>query len=69
MVMKTFFEAQTIVFSSATSMETERVELSEALGRILAGTVLADADMPPFNRSAMDGYACHARVIRTWSSR
>ncbi|MBR9999580.1 MAG: molybdopterin molybdotransferase MoeA [Cyclobacteriaceae bacterium] len=58
--MKTFIEAQTIVFSSATLMETEHVELSEALGRILAGTVIADADMPPFSRSAMDGYACHA---------
>jgi len=31
--------------------------LSEAVGRVIAETVLADRDLPPFNRAAMDGYA------------
>jgi len=36
----------------------ESVELSRALGRVLAQDVVADMDMPPFDKSAMDGYAC-----------
>jgi len=37
---------------------TERVAVNRALGRILAEDVASDIDMPPFNKSAMDGYAC-----------
>ena len=36
---------------------TARVELSVAGGRVLASTVTATQDVPPFNRAAMDGYA------------
>ncbi len=36
---------------------TTRVELSGAGGRVLASTVTATQDVPPFNRAAMDGYA------------
>ncbi|HVU37922.1 MAG TPA: molybdopterin molybdotransferase MoeA [Opitutales bacterium] len=35
----------------------ERVLLSQALGRILRENIHADADQPPFDRSAVDGYA------------
>ncbi|MEM7305996.1 MAG: gephyrin-like molybdotransferase Glp [Planctomycetota bacterium] len=35
----------------------EHVPLSEALGRSLASAVASDVDMPPFEKSAMDGYA------------
>jgi molybdopterin molybdotransferase len=38
----------------------ERVELSPASGRILAQTLSADSDQPPFSRSTRDGYACRA---------
>lgn len=37
--------------------EPQEVALNEARGRILAEDVRADADVPPFNRAAMDGYA------------
>lgn len=37
--------------------ETEQVPLIEAMGRVLAGEVRAAIDLPPFNNSAMDGYA------------
>jgi molybdopterin molybdotransferase len=37
-----------------------RVELSQASGRILAQTLSADSDQPPFSRSTRDGYACRA---------
>lgn len=36
---------------------TERVTLAEAAGRVVAEPVLARADVPPFDRAAMDGYA------------
>ena len=41
------------------SFKTEEVELKDAFNRILQEDVFADIDMPPFNKSAMDGYACH----------
>lgn len=37
--------------------ETESVLLVEAAGRILAGDLTARLDLPPFENSAMDGYA------------
>lgn len=40
---------------------TERVALAEASGRVLAEDVVANADVPPFARAAMDGYAVRAQ--------
>ena len=37
---------------------SETVSLQDSLGRILTEDVISDVDMPPFNRAAMDGYAC-----------
>jgi putative molybdopterin biosynthesis protein len=41
-------------------VKLERVELSEALGRVLGVDVVASMDVPPFDRSAVDGYAVRA---------
>jgi len=41
-------------------LETERVSLQDASGRVLAEDVCADRDLPPFNRAMMDGYALRA---------
>jgi molybdopterin molybdotransferase len=38
--------------------KTETVPLIGAFGRILAEDIKTDRDIPPFNRVAMDGYAC-----------
>src|SRR5690242_6875115 len=38
----------------------ERVALDAAHGRVLAREVIAPADVPPFSRAAMDGYAVRA---------
>lgn len=35
----------------------ERVDLDGAVGRVLASAIVADQDVPPFDRAAMDGYA------------
>jgi len=39
---------------------TESVPLARARGRSLAAEVLSDVDLPPFEKSAMDGYAVRA---------
>jgi molybdenum cofactor synthesis domain-containing protein len=38
----------------------ERVPLQQASGRVLAQEIVATADVPPFARAAMDGYAVRA---------
>ena len=38
----------------------ERIRLQDANGRVLARDVVAGADVPPFSRAAMDGYALRA---------
>ena len=38
---------------------SEEVALDKAFNRVLREDILADMDMPPFHKSAMDGYACH----------
>jgi len=42
----------------------ERVPLAESVGRVLAEDIIADSDLPPFNRSQMDGYALRSRDTR-----
>jgi molybdopterin molybdotransferase len=43
---------------SAVETAVERVALTGSLQRILAEDIRSDMDMPPFNKSAVDGYAC-----------
>ena len=38
--------------------EVEEISLKDAFGRVIQEDVLADSDMPPFHKSAMDGFAC-----------
>ncbi len=56
--MITFEEAYKIVTGAAFPLEREVVTLEEAAGRVLAAPVKSDMDMPPWNKSAVDGYAC-----------
>jgi molybdopterin molybdotransferase len=45
------------VLAAVQPLGTEEVPLREALGRVLAEEVSAQEDLPPFDSSAMDGYA------------
>ena len=58
--MITYEEALEIVLANAPSPVPKTVPLHQANGRILLQDVVSDHDMPPFNKSAMDGYACRA---------
>ncbi len=55
--MISFREAKALVLDKATSFGNEVISLEEALGRVLAEDVMSPRDLPPFNRSAMDGVA------------
>ncbi len=56
--MLQFDEAVQTIMGRARTLGTEEVPLEDALGRVLAEKARSDMDMPPFNKSAMDGYAC-----------
>jgi molybdopterin molybdotransferase len=56
--MITFEEALSIVNSIAVKPLAERTELDQAVGRVMAEDVFSDVEMPPFNKAAVDGYAC-----------
>jgi molybdopterin molybdotransferase len=53
-----FEKAHEIVMNSAVKMGTEVIFYTDSLNRILAGDVVSDVDMPPFNKSSVDGFAC-----------
>jgi len=44
-------------------LDTEVIPLTESKGRVVASTVDAPMDLPPFDASAMDGYALHANDL------
>jgi molybdopterin molybdotransferase len=50
-------KAQELVLQQARSFGRETVPLERVAGRVLAETIRADRDYPPFNRASMDGYA------------
>jgi len=61
--MLTFAQALDTVLNTASLLGTEETKLADAPGRILAEDVRTDADIPPFNKAAMDGYACRRQDI------
>jgi molybdopterin molybdotransferase len=56
--MIAFEEALNIVLLSANPLNSETVSLNQSLNRVLAQDLFSDMDMPPFNKSAVDGFAC-----------
>ncbi|MCX6240072.1 MAG: molybdopterin molybdotransferase MoeA [Bacteroidia bacterium] len=62
--MMPFNEALGIIKSFARTQGIERVDLFHALQRTLAEDVYSDISMPPFNKSAMDGYACRKSDVK-----
>lgn len=59
-VILSFEDARHVVEEQAARLKasgTESVDLLAAAGRVLAESILADRDIPPFPRSTRDGYA------------
>jgi len=61
--MITVQEALDIVLPHIRPLGSEKVSISEALGRVIAEDIYAHRDLPSFDNSAMDGYAVkHADI-------
>lgn len=56
-------EARARVLAAARPLPVERVPLAAALGRALAEDVASRVDHPPWDNSAMDGFAVRARDV------
>jgi len=56
-------EALKIIEQSAFKLGTEFIPFQNSIGRVLAENVYSDMDMPPFNKSAVDGYACRKQDL------
>ena len=58
-----FEEALEIVLNSSMSTGSETVSFLSSTGRVLAADIASDVDMPPFNKAAVDGFACRVADI------
>src|SRR6202171_2188362 len=56
-------EAIRVVRQQAAKLGIESAALSDSLGRVLAEDIIADTDLPPFDRAQMDGYAVRAADV------
>ena len=61
-----FFQVKTVqqvkeIIGEFSPLETEGIRLEDALGRVLASDVVVPGDMPPCDRSTMDGFALQAQ--------
>jgi molybdopterin molybdotransferase len=56
--MISFDEALNIVSGINVRLTTKNVDFRESCQRILAEDITSDIEMPPFDKSAVDGYAC-----------
>lgn len=61
--MISFHEAYNLVINSAFSTGIETLAFVKTAGRVLAEDILSSMDLPPFNRSAVDGYTCKSEDI------
>jgi len=61
--MSTYSEIQQKILNLKPDFITETVSLNNSFNRILQQDILADMDMPPYDKSSMDGYACRLQDI------
>ena len=54
-------EALKIINRETFSLEAETIDLENSIGRVLAEEIRADMDLPPFDRSQMDGFAVQTK--------
>src|SRR5437016_2364421 len=53
-------EAQTKILAAMAELGSESIHINRASGRFLSGNIQPSVDLPPFDNSAMDGYAVRA---------
>ena len=57
-------EARSKVLGLVKVLDHEEVGLMESLGQVIANDIYAELDIPPFQNSAMDGYAVRHQDIK-----
>ena len=62
-------EAIDIVLAQTSALPVESVAIGKSIGRILAEDIVADTDLPPFDRAQMDGYAVRAADVANTPAR
>ena len=50
-------EAKRLIWDETPVLKKEKIEIIDSLGRVIAEDIISDFDIPPFDRSAMDGFA------------
>lgn len=63
--MISFETAYDTVMRSAFSLMSEKVSFTDSCGRVLLQDVTSDMDMPPFDKSTVDGFACRKSDLDT----
>ena len=57
-------EAQRIVLDATPVLGVEKVSILDVLGRVLGEDIVAERDNPPWDNSAMDGFAVRWEDIK-----
>lgn len=57
-------DAQRVVLDAVTVLDVEKVSILDVLGRVLAEDIVAGRDNPPWDNSAMDGFAVRWEDIK-----
>jgi molybdopterin molybdotransferase len=58
------YDAQKVVLDAAPLLGLEKVSILDALGRVLGEAIVAERDNPPWDNSAMDGFAVRWEDIK-----
>ena len=66
--MLTYEEAKVTILAHAKAQEPEKVDFRNSVGRALAEDLIAPEDQPPFDKSAVDGYAVKLNAIANATS-
>jgi molybdenum cofactor synthesis domain-containing protein len=57
-------EAIEIITRETIRLSAETIDLQNSIGRVLAEDIFADTDLPPFDRSMMDGFAIKSEDVQ-----
>jgi molybdopterin molybdotransferase len=56
-------EAMRIIIEETKMLEMEDTDLMSSLNKVLAQDIYANDNLPPFNKSAMDGFAVRSEDV------
>lgn len=61
--MVEFNDALDLILANTVVLDSEEIDLKDARGRVLTEDTFYDIAMPPFDKSAMDGFACRKQDL------